>query len=141
MPARLPTPAPAPAQLRPSPALTPLPPPLLDAPPAAPGTPYDKLHFCFRVYDSDGSNSIERFELQEMFTAMLLRNTGAVASADDDISPDMQELIDDFVNGIYDAFDTDRSESLEFSEVLSVVQRQRIKDVWEVFGRTLISSV
>ena len=106
------------------------------------GSAYDKLAFCFRVYDRDNSNSIERFELQEMFTAMLLRNTGRTkAGEDEEISTDMQELIDDFVNGIYDAFDTDRSESLEFSEVLSVVQRQRIKDVWEVFGRTLISSV
>ena len=92
------------------------------------------------MYDVDGSNTIERFELQQMFTAMLLRNAGNKAG-DEEISVDMQELIDDFVNGIYDAFDTDRSESLEFQEVLQVVQRQRITDVWEVFGRTLISSV
>ena len=51
-----------------------------------------------------------------MFAAMLLRNTGGDDACEDSVSPDMQELIDDFVNGIYDTFDTDRSESLEFSE-------------------------
>jgi len=104
------------------------------------GTPHDKLHFCFRVYDRDNSDSIERCELQEMFTAMLLRTPGTEAGEEEEISVDMQELIDDFVNGIFDAFDIDRSDSLEFAEVLGVVQRKRINDVWEVFGRTLISS-
>ena len=42
--------------------------------------------------------------------------------------------------GIYDTFDADHSESLEFDEVMQALQKSPEIDVWEVFGRTLINS-
>ena len=36
------------------------------------GSVVDKLRFCFRVYDADGSESIDREELHNMFSSMLL---------------------------------------------------------------------
>ena len=53
---------------------------------------------------------------------------------------EMRELIVDFVDGIYDTFDADHSESLEFDEVMQALQKSPEIDVWEVFGRTLINS-
>ena len=41
----------------------------------------------------------------------------------DEISPEMRELIVDFVDGIYDTFDADHSESLEFDEVMQALQK------------------
>ena len=40
------------------------------------GSSYDKLVFCFRVYDRDNSKSIEREELLQMFSSMLLSAGG-----------------------------------------------------------------
>ena len=57
-----------------------------------------------------------------------------------DISDDLQELIDDFVNSIYDAIDVDRSGALDFEEVHEAIQQRKITDVWEIFGRTLVRS-
>ena len=98
---------------------------------------FDKLKFCFEVYDRDGNQSIEREELQDMFTSMLLNGESVTM---DEISPEMRELIVDFVDGIYDTFDADHSESLEFDEVMQALQKSPEIDVWEVFGRTLINS-
>ena len=53
---------------------------------------------------------------------------------------DRSQLIVDFVDGIYDTFDADHSESLEFDEVMQALQKSPEIDVWEVFGRTLINS-
>ena len=89
------------------------------------------------VYDRDGNQSIEREELQDMFTSMLLNGESVTM---DEISPEMRELIVDFVDGIYDTFDADHSESLEFDEVMQALQKSPEIDVWEVFGRTLINS-
>ena len=80
---------------------------------------------------------IEREELQDMFTSMLLNGESVTM---DEISPEMRELIVDFVDGIYDTFDADHSESLEFDEVMQALQKSPEIDVWEVFGRTLINS-
>ena len=74
--------------------------------------------FCFRVYDRDNNQSIERVELLDMFTSMLLSFGGTGA-----VSPALKELIDDFVDSIYDSFDADRSESLEFHEVCGLRSR------------------
>ena len=101
------------------------------------GSTFDKLKFCFEVYDRDGNQSIEREELQDMFTSMLLNGESVTM---DEISPEMRELIVDFVDGIYDTFDADLSESLEFDEVMQALQKSPEIDVWEVFGRTLINS-
>lgn len=101
------------------------------------GSTFDKLKFCFEVYDRDGNQSIEREELQDMFTSMLLNGESVTM---DEISPEMRELIVDFVDGIYDTFDADHSESLEFDEVMQALQKSPEIDVWEVFGRTLINS-
>ena len=53
---------------------------------------------------------------------------------------ELQELIEDFVDTIYDSFDLNGSSSLEFEEVHAAVQRKgaAITDVWEIFGRTLV---
>lgn len=102
------------------------------------GSAYDKLAFCFRVYDRDHDGSIERDELLEMFTAMLLRSGKAKGPP----TPALQELIDDFVDTIYDTFDIDRNGALEFDEVLEAMnKRTDIADVWEIFGRTLVSRI
>ena len=55
-------------------------------------------------------------------------------------TPALQELIEDFVDTIYDSFDLNGSSSLEFEEVHAAVQRKgaAITDVWEIFGRTLV---
>ena len=58
-----------------------------------------------------------------------------------DMSDELKELIDDFVNSIYDSIDADRSGSLELDEVLEAIQRRKITDVWEIFGRTLVSNI
>ena len=87
------------------------------------------------MYDADGNNSIERDELHKMFTSML---SGGMT---DDTADMSDELIDDFVNSIFDSIDCDRSGSLEFDEVAEVVEKRKITDVWEIFGRTLVSSV
>jgi len=106
------------------------------------GSPIDKLRFCFRVYDSDGSNSIDRDELHGMFSSMLL-SSGAPSGTVTEASPALKELIDDFVDTIYDSFDQNRNESLEFSEVLEALKRKgnEISDPWEIFGRTLVSRI
>lgn len=103
------------------------------------GSPHDKLRFCFQVYDNDGNESIERSELHSMFTAMLMGDH--VDAAKDEMSPELNELIDDFVDSIYDTIDADKSGSLEFEEVLDAIQKRKITDVWEIFGRTLISNI
>ena len=100
--------------------------------------PDPKLAFCVQVYDADGNNSIERDELHKMFTSML---SGGMTDDTADMSDELKELIDDFVNSIYDSIDCDRSGSLEFDEVAEVIEKRKITDVWEIFGRTLVSSV
>lgn len=101
------------------------------------GSTHDKLNFCFRVYDRDENGSIERQELHDMFTSMLAAGKYGI----DDMSEELKELIDDFVNSIYDSIDADRSGSLEFEEVLDAIQFRKITDVWEIFGRTLVSNI
>ena len=92
------------------------------------------------MYDADGNNSIERDELHRMFTSML--SAGMTNDeADMPMSDELKDLIDDFVNSIYDSIDCDRSGSLEFDEVAEVIEKRKITDVWEIFGRTLVSSV
>ena len=92
------------------------------------------------MYDADGNNSIERVELHRMFTSML--SAGMTNDeADMSMSDELKDLIDDFVNSIYDSIDCDRSGSLEFDEVAEVIEKRKITDVWEIFGRTLVSSV
>ena len=92
------------------------------------------------MYDADGNNSIERVELHRMFTSML--SAGMTNDeADMPMSDELKDLIDDFVNSIYDSIDCDRSGSLEFDEVAEVIEKRKITDVWEIFGRTLVSSV
>jgi len=92
------------------------------------------------VYDADGSNSIEREELHAMFSSMLSagmpEDTAAVQMSDE-----LKELIDEFVNSMYDSIDCDRSGKLEFDEVAEVIEKRKITDVWEIFGRTLVSSI
>jgi len=113
------------------------------------GSPYDKLIFCFRVYDRDGGGSIDRDELLQMFTSMLLSKPGKQAEGQtdppslDEASPALRELIEDFVDTIYDSFDQNRSEALELDEVLNAVDKNKDKvaDVWEIFGRTLVSRI
>mmetsp|Transcript_17104 Transcript_17104/g.36699 ORF Transcript_17104/g.36699 Transcript_17104/m.36699 type:complete len:398 (+) Transcript_17104:433-1626(+) len=103
------------------------------------GSPFDKLNFCFRVYDRDNNKSIEREELQHMFTEMLMFDaTIDKTERAVEVTDALQELIDDFVNSIYDSIDADRSESLEFDEVAEAINQRKISDVWEVFGRTLV---
>jgi len=106
------------------------------------GSPYDKLRFCFRVYDSDGSDSIDRDELHSMFSSMLL-SSGAGKAVVAEASPALKELIEDFVDTIYDSFDADRNQALDFSEVLDALKRKgnEISDPWEIFGRTLVSRI
>ena len=102
--------------------------------------PDPKLAFYVQVYDADGNNSIERVELHRMFTSML--SAGMTNDeADMSMSDELKDLIDDFVNSIYDSIDCDRSGSLEFDEVAEVIEKHKITDVWEIFGRTLVSSV
>ena len=91
------------------------------------------------MYDRDGNQSIDRKELEHMFTSMLLSQTTESKAVE--ISADLQELIDDFVNSIYDTIDVDRSGSLEFNEVHDAIQRRKLTDVWEIFGRTLVSRI
>ena len=111
------------------------------------GSPYDKLVFCFRVYDRDNSGSIDRSELLQMFSSMLLSKVGGGAPQKeppslDSASPALKELIEDFVDTIYDSFDQNRSEALELDEVLNAVNKNtHISDVWEIFGRTLVSRI
>ena len=51
-------------------------------------------------------------------------------------------MIEDFVDTIYDSFDQNRSQALELDEVLKAVQgNPNISDVWEIFGRTLVSRI
>ena len=60
----------------------------------------------------------------------------------EDASPALKELIEDFVDTIYDTFDTNRSKALELDEVLNAVKMStKISDVWEIFGRTLVSRI
>ena len=42
---------------------------------------------------------------------------------------------------IYDSFDLSGKTELDFDDVNAAVQRQQITDVWEVFGRTLVSRI
>jgi Ca2+-binding EF-hand superfamily protein len=104
------------------------------------GSALDKLRFCFRVYDSDNSESIDREELHAMFSSMLLCAPGT-GTRIPEASPALNELIEDFVNSIYDSFDADRNSALDFSEVLEALKRKgnEISDPWEIFGRTLVS--
>ena len=92
-----------------------------------------------QVYDADGSNSIEREELHAMFSSML--STGMPEDAAAHMSDELKELIDEFVNSMYDSIDCDRSGKLEFDEVAEVIEKRKITDVWEIFGRTLVSSI
>jgi len=110
------------------------------------GSVKDKLTFCFQVYDRDNNKSIERLELQHMFTSMLMFDTDTASDAASNqpgmgMSEALRELIDDFVNSIYDSIDADRSGSLEFDEVLAAIHRRKVADVWEIFGRTLVSRI
>ena len=110
------------------------------------GSPYDKLIFCFRVYDRDNSGSIDRSELLQMFSSMLLSKVGGGPQKEppslESASPALKELIEDFVDTIYDSFDQNRSQALELDEVLNAVNKNtHISDVWEIFGRTLVSRI
>ena len=52
------------------------------------------------------------------------------------------QLIEDFVDTIYDSFDQNRNMALELDEVLQAVSKNsHISDVWEIFGRTLVSRI
>ena len=104
------------------------------------GSALDKLRFCFRVYDTDNNESIDREELHAMFSSMLLCAPGTGTHIPE-ASPALNELIEDFVNSIYDSFDADRNSALDFSEVLEALKRKgnEISDPWEIFGRTLVS--
>jgi len=106
------------------------------------GSPFDKLAFCFRVYDSDGSASIDREELHAMFSSMLL-SSGAGSATVPEASPALKELIEDFVDTIYDSFDQDHNKALDFDEVQEALRRKgnEISDPWEIFGRTLVSRI
>ena len=55
----------------------------------------------------------------------------------------LKELIEDFVDTIYDSFDQNRNAALEFSEVHEALKNKghEISDVWEIFGRTLVSRI
>ena len=92
-----------------------------------------------QVYDADGSNSIEREELHAMFSSML--SAGMPEDSAAHMSDELKELIDEFVNSMYDSIDCDRSGRLEFDEVAEVIEKRKITDVWEIFGRTLVSSI
>ena len=92
------------------------------------------------MYDADGSNSIEREELHSMFSSMLSAGMPEDAAAVH-MSDELKELIDEFVNSKYDSIDCDRSGRLEFDEVAEVIEKRKITDVWEIFGRTLVSSI
>ena len=147
------------------------------------GSKHDKLVFCFRVYDRDNSNTIEREvsrrrtrgrpespssltswslallstqpspgsrhlppstsqELHEMFSSMLLQTGSKDGSPLKPPTPALQELIEDFVDTIFDSFDLNESQSLEFEEVRKAVERNTsMTDVWEIFGRTLVSRI
>ena len=92
------------------------------------------------MYDRDSSKSIDREDLVQMFSSMLLQHTKGGKSSE--ASPALKELIDDFVDTIYDSFDQDPQVPLGFEQVASVLERKpEITDVWEVFGRTLISRI
>ena len=93
-----------------------------------------------QVYDADGSNSIERDELHAMFSSMLSAGMPEDAAAVH-MSDELKELIDEFVNSMYDSIDCDRSGRLEFDEVAEVIEKRKITDVWEIFGRTLVSRI
>ena len=99
------------------------------------------------MYDRDNSGSIDRSELLQMFSSMLLSKVGGGAPQKeppslDSASPALKELIEDFVDTIYDSFDQNRSEALELDEVLNAVNKNtHISDVWEIFGRTLVSRI
>ena len=74
--------------------------------------------------------------------SMLLSSGGA--GADEKAkkpTPALQELIEDFVDTIYDSFNLSGKTELVFDDVHAAVQRQQISDVWEVFGRTLVSRI
>ena len=105
------------------------------------GSSFDKLSFCFRVYDRDNSNTIERQELRDMFSSMLLsagRPEGPAAPP----TAAMKELVEDFTDTIFDSFDLKGSDSLDFEKVLAAVEKNtEMTDVWEVFGRTLVSRI
>ena len=71
-----------------------------------------KLAVCVhQVYDADGSNSIEREELHAMFSSMLSAGMPEDAAAVH-MSDELKELIDEFVNSMYDSIDCDRSGSV-----------------------------
>ena len=75
-----------------------------------------------------------------MFSSMLLNSYGGKLS---EASPALRELIEDFVDTIYDSFDQDRNASLDFEEVVAALKTKRheVTDVWEIFGRTLVSRI
>ena len=95
------------------------------------------------MYDQDGGGSIEREELLQMFSSMLLSKVGGTPEEQTTIenaTPALKELIEDFVNTIYDTFDQNRDQALELDEVLNAVKKNtHLNDVWEIFGRTLVS--
>jgi len=74
-----------------------------------------------QVYDADGSNSIERDELHAMFSSML--SAGMPEDSAAHMSDELKELIDEFVNSMYDSIDCDRSGKLEFDEVAEVIEK------------------
>ena len=81
-----------------------------------------------------------------MFTSMLLSKVGAEGKQEtpsiEDATPALKELIEDFVDTIYDSFDQNASNALELDEVLKAVSKNtQISDVWEIFGRTLVSRI
>ena len=104
------------------------------------GSHDDKIKFAFRVYDRDSSSSIERDELTEMFSSMLLSAVGGRSVTP---TPALNEIINDFVDSIYDCFEQKRSGTLELSDVLEKAKARPhdITDIWEVFGRTLVSRI
>lgn len=75
------------------------------------GSAYDKLKFCFRVYDRDNSCTIEREELLQMFSSMLIGAMGTEKQQREPPSAALQELIEDFVDTIYDSFDVRQAQS------------------------------
>lgn len=86
-----------------------------------------------------------------MFSSMLLSKPAGMESVHatarqhmrfEDASPALQELITDFVDTIYDSFDLNGSKALDFTEVHAAMMRNTsITDVWEVFGRTIVSRI
>ena len=93
------------------------------------GDPEAKTRFFFQIYDLDADGYISRADLSTMFHSSSM--------LDDDETT--AEVVSTFVNKVFKEFKADQSGKISFDDCLKYIKSHPGEDVWNIFGRSMIS--